>query len=105
MLQVTDRDKTVGWAGRKANYLRVLQSASKEALAVACADKADNLSSIVEDYGKGGQAFLQSFKTTIWDKIQNYTDVYNMIRKLYPECNLLPIYHKHLEKAQELLQR
>ena len=40
--------------------------------AVACADKADNLRSILEGYQEKGSQFLSSFQTKMKDKVENY---------------------------------
>lgn len=51
---VTERDKSLPWEARKERYLKNLAAASPEAIAVACADKIQNLWSLVQAARAGG---------------------------------------------------
>lgn len=100
--QVTDRDKTLPWKARKALYLKHLRAADKDALAVACADKADNLASIADDYRLTGKEFLKKFSAKMKDKLANYEQVYRFVRNADPACRILPVYKQRLEEVREV---
>lgn len=102
--QVTDKDKTASWKERKAGYLRALETASDEALAVSCADKAHNLSSLAEGFRAEGDRFFKSFSGEIHDKIRNYDAIFQIIRRRSPGCRVLPAYEKALEEAHRFLK-
>ncbi len=100
--EVTDRDKTVSWAQRKKNYIQRLSKAPRQALAVACADKTDNLRSLVYGTQQAGEKFKKLFSTKMKDKIKNYEAIYRLIQKRYPSCGLLPAYQAELAKLKKL---
>lgn len=97
--EVTDKDKTADWKKRKKNYLEGLKKASKEALAVACADKTDNIASIAEGLARSPK-FASRFQTKMKDKIANYENVYRVIRVRYPSCPLLSDYRFRLDRLR-----
>ncbi len=96
--QVTDRDKTARWAARKKNYLEGLRRASKKALAVACADKTDNILSTLRARRLGGRTLRRVGK--ISRKVRNYSSVYRVIATRYPACPLLPAYKDALDRLK-----
>src|SRR3989338_6458220 len=102
--EVTDPDKTVPWRRRKADYLAKLKKASKEALAVSCADKIDNIESIIENVRQSGKKFTDQFSTGMKQKTQNYALIYKTIRARDPRCRLLDLYREKLDKLGTLFQ-
>ena len=50
---VTERDKSLPWEVRKERYLENLRGASREAVAVSCADKIHNFWSLVQAAREG----------------------------------------------------
>ncbi|OGW83104.1 MAG: hypothetical protein A3C47_04775 [Omnitrophica bacterium RIFCSPHIGHO2_02_FULL_51_18] len=97
VLQVTDKDKTAPWAERKANYIRGLKRATKPALAVACANKIDNLLCLEKGFRQDGKRFMAGFSGGAKEKMENYTAIYRMIRSRYAACPLLPAYENALK--------
>ncbi len=98
--QITDKDKTVPWRVRKTNYLKSLQKASREALAVACADKTDNIRSLAEGLKNSGSRFGRLFSGKMKDKVKNYEKIYELIRSRYPNCPMLADYDCHLKQLK-----
>ena len=103
--EITDKDKTVRWKARKRNYLAGLRKASRKALCVACADKIDNITSLMEGFCSGGGGFIKAFSGKIREKYLNYKAVYDTIKKRYPSCPLLPVYHERLDEMKSLLAK
>lgn len=104
VVQITDRDKCVPWPVRKRNYLQGLKAAARPALAVACADKADNIRGLLAGLKSGGSGFGKQFSARMADKIKNYQNIFNVINKRYPSCKILADYDQllgQLKKYQE----
>ena len=100
VVQVTDRDKSVPWKVRKRNYLRFLRTASRPALAVACADKTDNVRGLIEGFKNSGKRFGKQFSGKAKDKVANYENVCRVIARHYPSCPLLADYKTELGKLK-----
>jgi adenylylsulfate kinase len=101
--EVTDKDKTVLWKQRKKNYLANLKKASKEAMLVACADKIDNLTSLIKDCRVKGEGFPSSFRAQFKEKLANYHNIYKLIHSRYPSCPLLDIYAQKLDEMKKVV--
>lgn len=95
--EVTDRDKTVGWEERKQAYLRLMESASTEGLAIACADKAHNVADLADGLARGGAAFTGQFYARLDEKADNYRRIHDVIARRYPACPVLPQLRAALE--------
>lgn len=100
--EITDKDKTAPWKLRKKNYLTGLQKASRSALCVSCADKADNTASLLEGYRSSGKDFFKSFSGKIRAKYLNYKNIHDVIKRRYPSCPVLPVFHTRLEEMKRL---
>lgn len=105
VVQVTDRDKGVPWKKRKMNYLAALKKASQPALAVACADKSDNIRCLIEGFEVSGKDFGRQFSGDLADKISNYNRILRVISQRYPECALLPEYERLLQRLSVLIRK
>lgn len=101
--QITDKDKTVAWKARKVNYLKSLRRASREALAVACADKSDNIRCLTQGLGRSGSRFGDGFSGKMVDKIKNYERICRVIRSRYPSCPVLAQYERNLETLKKMI--
>ena len=100
VLEVTEKDKTIPWEKRKKGYLGVLKRASKGALAVACADKIDNVRSLTQGLKRGGKGFAKSFSAGLNKKFANYRTVYGVIRSRHPACPLLGLLAQSLAELE-----
>ncbi len=100
VVQITDRDKCVPWRMRKTNYLKSLRKADKEALAVACADKADNMRGLLAGIKNEGKGFGKNFSANLTDKLKNYENIFNVIAKRHPACRLLGEYRQCLQQIK-----
>lgn len=100
VIEVSDKNKTYYWAKRKKLYLEGLKQASFDSLAVACADKADNLRSINKACRRLGKVFLKSFSSAIGPKLKNYSNILKLIRRRYPKCPILHLYNSELLKLK-----
>ncbi len=102
VLEVTEKDKTIPWRRRKLGYLNTLKRASRAALTVACADKIDNLQSLIRGL-KSGKGFDKSFSAGMREKMSNYKNIYKVIRSKYPTCSLLSRFDEALAQFEEAL--
>lgn len=100
--EVTDKDKTLSWTDRKAGYIKNLLTASENGLAIACADKAHNIESMIEGLSGGGETFSKSFAQRIPEKAANYRQIYEVISKKAPRLSLLSRYRLALERLESL---
>jgi guanosine-3',5'-bis(diphosphate) 3'-pyrophosphohydrolase len=101
--QVTDPDKTAPWKKRKENYLNRLKEASEDALFVSAADKIDNLQGLLEGVRGKIPDFFKSFSGGIREKIENHKNIYALLCRRIPSCELLPLYKKTLDELLEKL--
>lgn len=53
--------KRASWKQRKEQYLAHLRQAPEESLMISCADKIDNLQSLIEEFGKQGETVWKRF--------------------------------------------
>lgn len=100
VLEITEGSKLIPWQERKGHYLRVLETASPEALVVSCADKIHNIKSLLEGLAAEGDKFIASFAGGLNEKIANYGSIYELVAHKCPSCRLLPLYAEHLERLK-----
>lgn len=62
LVEMVSEDKSLAWKERKEAYLAQLRTADEDALCIAIADKIDNVESRIEEYQRGGEAFLAKWK-------------------------------------------
>jgi len=74
-------DKKESWPIRKKKYLENLKNNSMAALMVCCADKIDNLESLMRDYKDYGPSVLSSFNASIEQKFWYYGEALKIIKK------------------------
>jgi len=80
---VSDKRPDDAWVTRKNAYLKHLKKASKEACLIACADKINNLTSMIEAYKKHGNSLWKRFNASKEDKLTFYESVYIESRKRF----------------------
>lgn len=84
VLAVTE-EKGLDWKERKEAYLKVLETASVEALAIMAADKIDNIESKIEAYEKEGEALLGRWKRPKSDYLWYHGTALELAEKRIPE--------------------
>lgn len=87
--EVTEPDKSHPWEFRKEAYLAHLRRASREALAISCADKLHNTSSLIAAYRREGPEVFDRFSRGVEEKLAYHRRVYGQIRRSWPGCPLL----------------
>jgi (p)ppGpp synthase/HD superfamily hydrolase len=81
--EVSDRRPGDPWATRKNAYLKHLKTASKDACLIACADKINNLTSMMDGYKKQGNSLWKRFNASKEDKLAFYDCVYNITHERF----------------------
>ena len=86
---VSDANPEAPWAERKDAYLRHLEEAPQEALAVSCADKLDNTLGLQEVLRTQGAEGLKRFNSPLETKIAYHQAVAAITARRWPECPLI----------------
>jgi len=100
---VSDKRPDDAWVTRKNAYLKHLKKASKEACLIACADKINNLTSMIEAYKKQGNSLWKRFNASKEDKLAFYESVYIESRKRFKH-SLIEELRMTLTKAGSVLK-
>jgi (p)ppGpp synthase/HD superfamily hydrolase len=104
-----DRDPTMGWRllprqrqwkERKVRYIENLKNDSEEALLIACADKIQNLRSLVDTYALRGDGLWSSFRSGKEEMYWFYTTVFEVIAERFHHP-LVHEFKKSLEEAKK----
>jgi (p)ppGpp synthase/HD superfamily hydrolase len=82
--EVTDKHPRASWQVRKNEYLKHLSTASRSASLIACADKINNVRSIVTAYQRFGDAIWKRFAAAKEEKIKFYEEVARIVGKRFP---------------------
>lgn len=90
---------SLSWKERKEIAIRRLESASREAKIVACADKLSNTRSMLEGYRKNGKEFFKIFNT---DDYEDHKWHYNASLKALFDIRELEIYKDLKRNIEEL---
>ncbi|MCT2534932.1 HD domain-containing protein [Aquibacillus koreensis] len=75
----SEPDKSLSWEERKKHTIETIRTAPIEAKLVVCADKVDNLTSILENEKEMGAAVWDSFKRDKVSQQWYYTNVYTSL--------------------------
>lgn len=81
--EVTDRKPKDPWTKRKEAYLKRIKTASKGACLIACADKINNLRSIVDAYKKSGDKIWMRFEASKEAKVAFYESIYREVSRRF----------------------
>ena len=82
--QESQQSKKETWQQRKDGYLAGLQNASYEALMVCCADKIDNLRSLIEAYEVLGKSVWNRFNASPEQQLWFYQSVLQILSERLP---------------------
>jgi (p)ppGpp synthase/HD superfamily hydrolase len=74
-------DGRLSWEKRKTGYLRNLEHDGEKALLVCAADKIHNIQSLIEAYGKRGDALWASFNAPPEKKLWFYEEVLKVVKR------------------------
>src|SRR3989344_285739 len=98
-------DKSIfEWKARKEKYLKVLSTASKEALMVALADKLHNTESLINAYKKYGNEVFKHFNSTKEERLEYLKSTQNIFLTKLADHPLLSNFSKKLEELDLLLK-
>ncbi len=97
---VTEQNPEADWQSRKSAYLKHLESAPREALAVSCADKLDNTLGLLEVIETQGREGTKRFNRPIGTKTAYYEAVADAAGRLWPDCPILPALRGALAKLR-----
>ena len=86
---VSDDNPEAPWAERKDAYLRHLEEAPQDALAVSCADKLDNTLGLREVLRTQGAEGLKRFNSPLEAKIAYHEAVADITARRWPACPLI----------------
>lgn len=75
----SEPDKTLSWEERKKHTIETIKEAPIEAKVVVCADKIDNLTSILENEKEKGSQIWESFKRGKEDQKWYYNSIYESL--------------------------
>lgn len=103
--EVTEPSKRHPWEFRKAGYLRQMRRASREALAIACADKLHNARSLLSAYRREGGVVFDRFSRGIDRKLEYQRQVTQIVRRRWPDCPLLPELEQVFLQLEEIGRR
>jgi (p)ppGpp synthase/HD superfamily hydrolase len=81
--EVTDKKPKDHWAKRKEAYLKKIKMAPKGACLIACADKINNLHSIVDAYKKFGDKIWKRFEAPKEAKVAFYEGIYREVGRRF----------------------
>ncbi len=95
----SEPDKSLSWQERKQHTIEAIKTAPLEAKLVVCADKIDNLSSILENEQQIGSTIWDSFKRGKQDQQWYYSTIYESLTTNIDESPaLFSTYQKLLEQ-------
>jgi (p)ppGpp synthase/HD superfamily hydrolase len=86
---VTEQDKTLPWATRKAAALAHIREMSHDSLLVKSADVLHNLQDLVDDLVANGQRVFEKFNASKEDTLSRYERLIPAIRTAWPDNPLL----------------
>lgn len=100
---VSDADPEAPWQERKDAYLRSLGKASRDALAIACADKLDNAIGMKKVLERDGAVAMRRFNAPLDAKIAYFNAIVDITEKRWLDCPLIqPLRAAIKELEQEL---
>lgn len=82
---VTESDKSLPWEERKREALEHIKSFSHEALLVKSADTLGNVSELIDDFKREGDAAFANFNAPKEKIIENYLNIVNVILTQWKE--------------------
>lgn len=95
----------LGWKERKEDYLARMKDISEEALIIAIADKVDNVESRIEEYERGGAAFLDNWSQPNGEYLWFYDEALLVAQARLPEHPLTKRYAEACAKQHEVFER
>jgi len=100
---LTEQDKTLPWATRKAAALAHISRMRHDALLLKTADVLQNLTDLVEDIRTKGVGAFDKFNASKEDTIARYKKLEETFSRVWPENPLLPDFQKVMKEFLQLL--
>lgn len=88
VMSVTEKDKSLSWEKRKAEALGHIKHFSHEAVLVKSADVISNISELIDDYKKYGDAVFERFNSSKENIVQSQLKVISALVSNWPESPL-----------------
>ena len=98
---VSDADPEAPWQERKDAYLRSIEKASSEALAIACADKLDNAIGMKRVLERDGAAAMRRFNAPLDVRIDFFKTIADITERCWPDCPLILPLRSAITELQE----
>lgn len=103
VVSVTEMDKTLPWAQRKADALEHIRHFSQGSVLVKSADVLSNGTELADDYARDGKEVFKRFRASASDTLANYERVIAALLKRWPK-NPLAGDLKKLAKEIDLMK-
>lgn len=88
VVSVTEMDRNLSWAVRKAMALEHIRHYSHDSVLVKSADVLSNGTELVDDYTRDGKEVFKRFKATAIDTLMNYERILVALLKRWPKSPL-----------------
>jgi len=88
VLSVTEKDKSLSWEKRKAEALEHIKHFSHDSILVKSADVISNISELIDDYKKYGDAIFERFNSSKENIVQSQLKVISALVSNWPESPL-----------------
>ncbi|MBI3615188.1 MAG: bifunctional (p)ppGpp synthetase/guanosine-3',5'-bis(diphosphate) 3'-pyrophosphohydrolase [Candidatus Omnitrophica bacterium] len=99
---VSDADPEAPWQERKEAYLRSIEKASCEALAIACADKLDNAIGMKKVLERDGAAAMRRFNAPLDVRIAYFHAIASITERRWPDCPLIHPLRVAIKELEEV---
>lgn len=103
VVSVTEMDRTLSWAERKANALEHIRHFSRDSVLVKSADVLSNGTELADDYARDGKEVFKRFQASAADTLANYERIIVALLKRWPK-NPLAGDLKKLSKEIDLMK-
>ncbi|MCZ0702701.1 (p)ppGpp synthase/HD superfamily hydrolase [Natronobacillus azotifigens] len=101
---VTELDKKTDWEERKEHSIEKIKNAPMDAKLVTCADKIDNLQSMLDSEMIYGNSMWRSFERGKKDQQWYYQKMYESVVYQIPHHELHPLMHLYEKLLQQFME-
>jgi (p)ppGpp synthase/HD superfamily hydrolase len=99
---VTEPDRSLGWQERKAQAREHIKAVSKDSILLKSADIISNLSELIDDYRKDGDAVFARFNAPKEAIILNTLQTIHVIISSWPEGPLVSVLQSLVGEAEKI---
>ncbi|MBN2444303.1 MAG: HD domain-containing protein [Spirochaetales bacterium] len=98
----SEKNKQDTWDNRKKETLSTLKTAPHDLLALACADKLNNIIAIKRDYEEFGDKLWERFNQPGEKQQWYYTSLSDLFRERMKEFDTFPMAHEFIKTVKEV---